>query len=409
MRILSPVVMLCASLLVPSAGAQQARKWVEPDGRIIYSDVQPSRTARLAGSVQVDAQATGAVQVIEAGKVELVEGQVTVTGSDARARNIVVGSTLLEGDSVTTGAKGELHAEMADGAVIAVRPNTQVRLVRYRARGQASDASIMSLLRGSFRSITGFIAKTNPSAYEVRTPLATIGVRGTDHEPMVIPQGSADGTPGVYDKVNAGSTVISANNGGSVTVQSGQAGFVPQGAQGRPQVLSSIPTVFRQTANESRVQGRHAQVQQQIGEKRAQAQQGQGMQKGAAPGQAPGAGKGTGGSAAPGAAPGQAPGAGKAGVPGADKGSSKAGDKAGDKGGGSQAAPQSGAPSGGPSGSTPGSSPGATPSPAPGQAGGAGQGAPAQGGSAGGSAGGGAGGGAPGVPAGGAGGGGGKR
>ncbi len=129
MRVVYLVVMLCASCLMPSADAQQARKWVEPDGRVIYSDVQPSRTAKLAGSVQVDAQATGAVQVIEAGKVELVEGQVTVTGADARARNIVVGSTLLEGDSVTTGAKGELHPEMADGAVIAVRPNTQVRLV----------------------------------------------------------------------------------------------------------------------------------------------------------------------------------------------------------------------------------------------------------------------------------------
>lgn len=376
MNILVLIVMLCASLLMPSAGAQQARKWVEPDGRVIYSDVQPSRTARLAGSVQVDAQAAGAVQVIEAGKVELVEGQVTVTGADARTRNIVVGSPLLEGDSVTTGAKGELHAEMADGAVIAVRPNTQVRLVRYRARGQASDASILSLLRGSFRSITGFIAKTSPSAYEVRTPVATIGVRGTDHEPMVIPQGSADGTAGVYDKVNAGSTVISANNGGSVTVQSGQAGFVPQGAQGRPQVLPSIPAAFRSTANESRVQGRHAQVQQQIAEKRAQAQQGQGMQKGPLPGQSPGAGKGTGGSAAPGAAPGQAPGAGKAGAGGADKGSDKAdnriGDKAGDKGGSGQGAPQSVTPASGASGVPQAPTPGTPPNAVPGQAGGAG-------------------------------------
>ena len=239
------LIALAAAMCVAPAHAQQARKWVEPDGRVIYSDVQPSRTARLAGAVRADAQPAGATERIEAGKVELIEGQVTVTGTDARARRMVIGSILYEGDAVATGDKGELHAEMADGAVIAVRANSRVTIVRYRARGQSSDASIMSLLRGSFRSITGFIAKASPNAYEVRTPIATIGVRGTDHEPMVIAAGSADGQPGVYDKVNIGSTVITANNGGAVTVPAGQAGFIEQGAQARPQVLASVPAAFK--------------------------------------------------------------------------------------------------------------------------------------------------------------------
>ncbi len=295
-------VALAAALCAAPAQAQQARKWVEPDGRVIYSDVQPSRTARLAGAVRADAQPAGAAEKLEAGKVELIEGLVTVTGTDARARRMVVGSILYEGDAVATGDKGELHAEMADGAVIAVRPNSQVSIIRYRASGQSSDASIMGLLRGSFRSITGFIAKAAPNAYEVRTPIATIGVRGTDHEPMVIASGSADGQPGVYDKVNIGSTVITGNNGGSVAVPAGQAGFIEQGGQSRPQVLGSIPAAFKGSANDSRMQGRHERVQQGITEKRSQAQAGQGMQKGSGTrggsGQAPG--KGGAGSGPPG-------------------------------------------------------------------------------------------------------------
>ena len=184
------------------AYAQQARKWVEPDGRATYSDVPPSKTAPLVGSVKGDSQPAGAGEKIEAGKVELVEGQVSVTGADSKPRNILTGSILLEGDSVSTGEKGELHAEMADGAVIAVRPNSQIRIVRCRARGNSADTSALNLLKGSFRSVTCWIGKSSPANCQIRTPSAAIGVRGTDHEPLVIPAGAASGEPGTYDRVN---------------------------------------------------------------------------------------------------------------------------------------------------------------------------------------------------------------
>ena len=83
MRIVSNCALWLALLWTldgTQAYAQQARKWVEPDGRVTYSDVQPSKTARLAGSVKGDLQSAGAGEKIEAGKVELVEGQVSVTG-----------------------------------------------------------------------------------------------------------------------------------------------------------------------------------------------------------------------------------------------------------------------------------------------------------------------------------------
>ena len=379
MRIVSVIAMvagLSGALCAIQASGQQARKWVEPDGKVIYSDVQPSKTARLAGSVKSDSQPAGAGEKIEAGKVELIEGQVSVTGADAKPRNVLIGSILLEGDSVSTGDKGELHAEMADGAVIAVRPNSQIRIVRYRARGNSSDTSVMSLLKGSFRSVTGWIVKTNPLNYKVQTPIATIGARGTDHETLYIPAGSKEGTPGVYDKVNIGSTVIEATNGASVSVPAGQAGYAGTGAQSKPQVLASIPNVFRAPANDARMQGRHDRVQAGLGDKRAQAQQGQGMQKGGAPGgagpcgQSPGKG-GPGGGAGGQGGPGAAGGAGKGGPGGV---------------------------AGGPAGQ---GGPGAASGQGPGSAGGPGSGSGGPG------AGGGAQGGAGGVPGGG--GGGGKR
>ena len=258
MRIVSNCALWLALLWAldgTQAYAQQARKWVEPDGRATYSDVPPSKTAPLVGSVKGDSQPAGAGEKIEAGKVELVEGQVSVTGADSKPRNILTGSILLEGDSVSTGEKGELHAEMADGAVIAVRPNSQIRIVRCRARGNSADTSALNLLKGSFRSVTCWIGKSSPASCQIRTPSAAIGVRGTDHEPLVIPAGAASGEPGTYDRVNIGTSNITGANG-AVDVTSGRAGFFAQHGRDRPRVLDQVPPQFRATRNESRLQGR---------------------------------------------------------------------------------------------------------------------------------------------------------
>src|SRR5262249_58079165 len=96
---------------------------------------------------------------------------------------------------------GEVHLRMEDGGYIAVRPGTRMRIVNFRAEGGSDDRSVIGLLDGSFRSVTGWIAKLGPQRAIVRTPTATIGIRGTEHEPLVIPEGSSRGDPGTYDRV----------------------------------------------------------------------------------------------------------------------------------------------------------------------------------------------------------------
>ena len=145
-----------------------------------------------------------AIAATTAGVIELVEGQVIIT----RANNItlapIVGNSVEEGDTIITGADGELHVTMADSGFIAVRPNTRLKIEQYRAEGDKDDKSVISLLEGTFRSITGWIGKYSPRNYRITTPTATIGIRGTDHEPLYIPESAsgAEGEPGLYDKVN---------------------------------------------------------------------------------------------------------------------------------------------------------------------------------------------------------------
>lgn len=202
-----------------------------------------------------------------AGKVELVEGDVTVYDQAKKPRKVAVGDTILEGEGIVTGKDGELHLNMEDGGFIAVRPNTKMRIVAYQAQGDEGDKGVFSLLQGTFRSVTGWIGKFNPRSYQVRTPTATIGVRGTDHEPLVIPQGSKEGEPGSYDKVNVGGTTIRTQHG-SVDVQPNQAAFAPLHGRPVPRVLPQVPQFFRATRHEALIAARHDAIHKVIDQRR---------------------------------------------------------------------------------------------------------------------------------------------
>ena len=204
-----------------------------------------------------------AVDAAPAGKVELVEGDVRFLDGSGRVRQPKVGDALYQGETVVTGANGETHLSMGDGGYIGVRPNTKMRIDNYKAEGGPDDLSVIGLLQGSFRSVTGWIAKLGGSRYVVRTPTATIGVRGTEHEPLVILEGSKEGEPGTYDRVHIGESVIQTQQG-AVSVRPNQAGFAPYRGAVRPRVLDRIPGFFRPTRNEARFAGLHARVQGQL-------------------------------------------------------------------------------------------------------------------------------------------------
>ena len=207
-----------------------------------------------------------------AGKVDLVEGDVRFLDTNRRMRRPKVGDSIAEGENIVTGSTGEVHVLMEDGGYIGVRPATRMRIVKFQANGDATDRSVMRLLEGSFRSVTGWIAKLGPNTAVIRTPTATIGIRGTEHEPLVIPEGSKLGEPGTYDRVHIGETQIRTAQG-TVNVRPNQAGFAPHRGAERPRVLDRVPGFFRPTRNEGRFDGLHERIHKQLDERREQRHQ----------------------------------------------------------------------------------------------------------------------------------------
>jgi hypothetical protein len=223
----------------------------------------------LAQSTAVNTAGEAPAERPAAGTVSLVEGDVRFYDKNQQLRRPNLGDAVYEGDNIFTGGDGEVHFNMEDGGYIGVRPDTKMRIINYKAEGGEDDQSVIGLLEGSFRSITGWIGKLRGNRYQVNTPTATIGVRGTEHEPRVIPEGSADGEPGTYDRVHDGETVMQTPQG-TINVRPNQAGFMPLRGQARPRLLERIPAFFRPTRNEGRFQGLHLRIQQQLEQRRQQ-------------------------------------------------------------------------------------------------------------------------------------------
>jgi hypothetical protein len=200
-----------------------------------------------------------------AGKIELADGDVLLEAKDGKARLPEAGGEVYEGDTLTTLAHAEAQLQMADGASLIVRENSKITITTYVADGGDQDRSLIDLAQGALRSITGWIGRYNRANYAIRTPLVTIGVRGTDHEPSHLLPGDPRGEPGSYDKVNEGTAFMKSAEG-VIEVPAHRAVFRARGA--RPRLLAAVPGFFRPGRFEKRFETRAFEARRTIVERR---------------------------------------------------------------------------------------------------------------------------------------------
>lgn len=192
----------------------------------------------------------------DAGTVLFAKG--SVTADRQPLATLVKGDTVLSDDTVVTGDASRAQFLMIDGAKIALRPNSELRFDTYSYTEPAAaevsssdDKSVMSLVKGGFRTITGAIGKEDRTDYEVRTAVGVLGIRGTDYTAVFC---NADCTwaPGVaaglaiedglYLLVNEGAIAVT-NAEGSLVVNAGEYAFIPLRTQ-IPERLNTPPAVL---------------------------------------------------------------------------------------------------------------------------------------------------------------------
>jgi len=118
-----------------------------------------------------------AVQAAEAGKVIFVAGAAQVVD-----RKAAEGDAVQEGELLQTGGDGFLYVKTADNGLFILRPNTKARIVAYQIDNANPDNTRvkLELISGVARAKSGDAVKRARQNFRFNTPVAAIGVRGTD-------------------------------------------------------------------------------------------------------------------------------------------------------------------------------------------------------------------------------------
>ena len=160
-----------------------------------------------------------AAQTQHAARADFVVGAVTAVGADGTRRALAKGSELRSGEAVMTG-EGRAQLSFTDGASVSLQPKTEFRVDEYSFTGVAdgSERGIFSLVKGALRTITGLVGRTNRDRYQMRTAVATIGIRGTEY--------GAEFETGLKVTTTNGEVEV-CNQGGCTSVKAGESVFTP--------------------------------------------------------------------------------------------------------------------------------------------------------------------------------------
>jgi len=114
-----------------------------------------------------------------AGYVTKVRGEVVAAAESGRL-TLALGHALHQGYRLLTGADARLEARMKDGTVLTLGERTEFVIQQVTGAAVNSKSTRFELLKGAFRAATTAPEASAKLDWQVRTPVAIIGVRGTE-------------------------------------------------------------------------------------------------------------------------------------------------------------------------------------------------------------------------------------
>lgn len=115
-----------------------------------------------------------------AAEVVFVSGNCQWSAPGLAVQALSKGQRLPAGARIEAGADGHAYLTTADRGFLALRPDTAARIARYEAAENGAVDIRLVLERGAARVVSGAAARRAPGGFRMETPLAVIGVRGTD-------------------------------------------------------------------------------------------------------------------------------------------------------------------------------------------------------------------------------------
>lgn len=148
----------------------------------------------------------GAAAEIPAGRMKAVLGDVTAEKSGVH-RPLKMGDAVYAGERIRTSSAASAALILQDDTRISLGERASIRVDRFDYDTTKQDGNaLITVFRGITGFVSGLLAKGGGDRVRVRTPTATIGVRGTDF--MVDVTGPSEdvadifGRPGGSDEAN---------------------------------------------------------------------------------------------------------------------------------------------------------------------------------------------------------------
>jgi Ca2+-binding RTX toxin-like protein len=158
--------------------ALQGTNGFELGGSVVQS------LAHVHPLVQVADAGDGNEQLAQAatpiGNVGKITGTVTVTRADGTEVTLNAGDPVYQGDVVQTDSGASVGVVFLDGTEMSLGSKGRLvldEMIYDPTNGEGSSS--FSLVSGAFSFVSGQIAKSDPDGMQIKTPVATIGIRGT--------------------------------------------------------------------------------------------------------------------------------------------------------------------------------------------------------------------------------------
>jgi hypothetical protein len=114
-------------------------------------------------------------------RVAVAVGETLRVAPGGQTQALQVGSSLTPGDRVRTGPDAVAILVFADEGRISLRADSELLIRHYEVDPAGVKTRIeLELIKGTVRQISGNASRSQPDRYRLNTPIAVIGVRGTD-------------------------------------------------------------------------------------------------------------------------------------------------------------------------------------------------------------------------------------
>lgn len=162
------------------------------------------------------------------GVVERIAGQASRTGVDGTSP-LALGSPIHRQEGIRTATGSRLLIRFIDRSTLTLGEEAQIYIddLVYSREAGATQSQQIDIFRGVFGFVSGEVSQLARQNVSLRTPVATIGIRGTEFVGGELTVGMPAGRPHYGFQIRQGAIEVAGPGGSVVLDEPGEGTFLP--------------------------------------------------------------------------------------------------------------------------------------------------------------------------------------